>query len=68
MTTWAYDEGHHPVRMGVSGHTVAFNYDALGRELTRDVGDFATLSHSYDTSGRLTEQFVTCPGRDPRAL
>ncbi|KPC78362.1 DUF6531 domain-containing protein [Streptomyces sp. NRRL S-4] len=66
VTTWAHDEGHRPASMAVSGHTVAFDYDASGRELTRDVDDFVSLSHIYDTSGRLTAQFVTDGvGRDP---
>jgi RHS repeat-associated protein len=40
----------------VSGRSIAFDRDEVGRETARHIGDAVVMTHSYDEGGRLAEQ------------
>ncbi|MFH9723587.1 putative T7SS-secreted protein [Streptomyces sp. NPDC017254] len=58
-STWSYGEAGRRTELIASGHTLAFDHDLLGRETSWRVDDFAALTSSFDTMGRLTVQEVT---------
>ncbi|MFD5124726.1 hypothetical protein [Streptomyces sp. NPDC058385] len=59
VTTWTQGADEDTARMSVSGRTIDFTYDAAGREVTRRIGEFATLTSSYNLAGRLVGQAVS---------
>ncbi|MFK4186258.1 putative T7SS-secreted protein [Streptomyces sparsogenes] len=59
-TVYTYDAAGNRTTLTASGHTVAFERDAAGREVTRHIGELS-LSHIWDPAGRLTEQTLTGP-------
>ncbi|MCM2578720.1 putative T7SS-secreted protein [Streptomyces meridianus] len=58
-STWAYDEAGRRTALTTSGRTLDFEHDPAGREIARHFGETLTLSSSWDTSGRLTDQSLT---------
>ncbi|MFF1410369.1 putative T7SS-secreted protein [Streptomyces sp. NPDC058289] len=56
---WTYDAAGHRTALTTSGHRIAFERDALGRETGRRVGDALALDLVRDDLGRLVEQRVT---------
>ncbi|MEU9402784.1 DUF6531 domain-containing protein [Streptomyces sp. NPDC048242] len=60
-TTWTHGSDDHTARMTVAGRAIDFTYDAAGREVTRHMAGFATLTSTYSPSGRLVGQAVTSP-------
>ncbi|MFF4692187.1 DUF6531 domain-containing protein [Streptomyces sp. NPDC001307] len=67
VTTWAHGVDDTAVRMTVAGRDIDFTYDASGREITRQIGQFATLTSTYGPTGRLVGQAVTA-GADQRLI
>ncbi|MCX4824685.1 DUF6531 domain-containing protein [Streptomyces sp. NBC_01142] len=65
VSTFAYDTAGNRTRLSSCGHSIAFEHDAAGRELTRHIGENLTLAHTFDAAGRLTGQQLT---RDDRTL
>lgn len=65
-TTWSHDAAGRQVDLIASGRAIDVTYDAAGRELTCDVGDFLTLENAFDPMGRLSAQSAT--GADGRTL
>ncbi|UDM04805.1 DUF6531 domain-containing protein [Streptomyces longhuiensis] len=59
VTTWTQGADEGTARMSVSGRAIDFTYDAAGREVTRRIGEFATLTSSYNPAGRLVVQAVS---------
>ncbi|MFD7979073.1 putative T7SS-secreted protein [Streptomyces sp. NPDC059071] len=62
VSTWSYDAAGRRTELTTSGRSVSFTHDAVGRELTRAIGDFALLSSAFDEAGRLTAHEVTGHG------
>ncbi|MBB4795301.1 YD repeat-containing protein [Streptomyces nodosus] len=58
-TTWSHDAADRPVNLVVSGRPIDITYDASGRELTCDIGDFLTLQNAFDPMGQLSAQTAT---------
>ncbi|MER6335524.1 DUF6531 domain-containing protein [Streptomyces tendae] len=58
-SNWAYDVVGRPVRLDLSGHSMAFAYDSEGRETTRRLGESLEVAHVFDELGRLVTQAVT---------
>ncbi|WP_329118633.1 putative T7SS-secreted protein [Streptomyces sp. NBC_01353] len=58
-SSWSYDAAGRRTELTSSGRTLTFAHDALGRETSWGIGDFAALTSSFDTMGRLTDQEVT---------
>ncbi|MEV6249650.1 putative T7SS-secreted protein [Streptomyces sp. NPDC051742] len=58
ISSWSYDAVGRRVSLTTSGRELAFSFDALGREVERTVSDFVSLTSSYDTMSRLTDQEV----------
>ncbi|MDX2292794.1 MULTISPECIES: putative T7SS-secreted protein, partial [Streptomyces] len=59
VSEWTYDAAGRRTRLTSSGRELTFSFDALGRETARSIGDFTTLTSSYDELSRLTTQEVT---------
>jgi RHS repeat-associated protein len=55
-TEWAYDAAGNHERMVASGRTIDFS---AGRELSRQIAGFVTLTNEFDEAGRLATQSVT---------
>ncbi|MEU6255305.1 DUF6531 domain-containing protein [Streptomyces sp. NPDC047043] len=53
---WTYDKVGNRSRLEASGRTVRFDHDWSGLETNRFLGESITLSHLYDSLGRLTAQ------------
>nr|WP_309506020.1 RHS repeat-associated core domain-containing protein [Streptomyces sp. LP11] len=62
VTTWHYDIAGRPTRMDAAGRAVEFEYDAVGREVSRRIGNHLTWSNQFDPMGRLTAQTVSKTG------
>ncbi|MEU2240333.1 putative T7SS-secreted protein [Streptomyces sp. NPDC018338] len=58
-SAWSYDAAGRRTELTSSGRRLAFTHDVLGRETTRHIADFAVLTSSFDTMGRLKSQEVT---------
>ncbi|MFD4131237.1 hypothetical protein [Streptomyces goshikiensis] len=54
-STWSYDAAGRPAGLGADAGSLAFAYDASGREFERRLGDGARLTQSWDINYRLTE-------------
>ncbi|MFF7146393.1 DUF6531 domain-containing protein [Streptomyces nodosus] len=67
ITTWAQRLDDNTARMTVAGRAVDFTYDGAGREVTRHIAGFATLTSTYGASGRLVDQAVSV-GADQRLI
>ncbi|TGA83131.1 type IV secretion protein Rhs, partial [Streptomyces palmae] len=61
ITTYAYDAAGNRTTLTTSGHTLASEHDAAGRERVRRIGDTLTLTNTFDPLGRLTTQHLTGP-------
>ncbi|MEU7434672.1 DUF6531 domain-containing protein [Streptomyces sioyaensis] len=59
LTSWAYDSLGRPRQMTGSGRSFDFEYDVMGRETSRQLGEFFSLSQTWNASGRLASQTVT---------
>lgn len=57
-STWAYDASGRPIGLNVSGHTVDFERDEVGRASTLRFDETLALAHTFDVFGRLTAQSV----------
>ncbi|MEU9716862.1 RHS repeat-associated core domain-containing protein [Streptomyces sp. NPDC047976] len=64
VSTWTYDAVGCRTSLTTSGRTITFDYDAVGQETTRRIGDAVRLSSQYDQRGRLTTQHVTSAGHN----
>ncbi|MFD8951573.1 putative T7SS-secreted protein [Streptomyces xanthophaeus] len=62
ISAWTYDAVGSRTSLTTSGRTTTFDYDAVGQEITRRIGDTVTLLSRYDHGGRLTAQHVTGDG------
>ncbi|MFD7323107.1 putative T7SS-secreted protein [Streptomyces sp. NPDC059875] len=62
VSEWSYDAAGRRSRLTTSGRTLDFSFDAMGREVARNVGDFTSLTSSFDELGRLTTQEITSGG------
>lgn len=62
VSRWTYDAVGCRTSLTTSGRTITFDYDAIGQEITRRIGDTVTLLSRYDHGGRLTTQHVTGTG------
>ncbi|TGB18773.1 DUF6531 domain-containing protein, partial [Streptomyces palmae] len=60
---WAYGPTGLPSTLSTAGHTLAFEYDAEGRETRRAIGA-VTLTQSWSARGLLTAQSVTADTED----
>ena len=56
---WTLDRSGRPETLAVSGHTVRFNHDPLGREVERELDGRVRLRQAYDPQARLAAQSVT---------
>ncbi|MGW7386709.1 DUF6531 domain-containing protein [Streptomyces sp. NPDC054794] len=58
-SSWSYDVAgrHLSLSMG-TGRTIDFSHDLAGQELARRLDDFATLTSTFDETGRVTAQTV----------
>ncbi|MCX5374987.1 putative T7SS-secreted protein [Streptomyces sp. NBC_00091] len=62
VSAWTYDAVGCRTSLTTSGRTITFDYDAVGQEITRRIGDSVMMSSRYDHGGRLTTQHVTSAG------
>ncbi|WP_407561291.1 RHS repeat-associated core domain-containing protein [Streptomyces sp. 184] len=62
VSTWSYDSRSRRTTLTAAERTIAFELDGIGREISRRIGGFATISHDYDDLGHLSGQTVTAPG------
>ncbi|WP_327361259.1 DUF6531 domain-containing protein [Streptomyces sp. NBC_01296] len=60
---WTYDPAGRPAAISTEAGSLTFAYDAAGRETERRLGDGVTLTQSWDTAHRLTEQTLSGSGR-----
>jgi RHS repeat-associated protein len=58
LSTWEYDARDQPVSLTTAGHTIRFGYDAIGREVRRELGA-AFLTQDWDPNHRLVGQSIT---------
>ncbi|MFJ3225964.1 putative T7SS-secreted protein [Streptomyces sp. NPDC086783] len=63
VTTYAYGADGQTHRLTTGGRPVDFTHDAAGRELTRVLADFVTVSSAWDEAGRLSAQHITAGAR-----
>ncbi|MEV8016799.1 DUF6531 domain-containing protein [Streptomyces sp. NPDC086554] len=64
-SSWSYDAAGNTTQLDSGNHTIAFERDVSGQELTRHIDAVTTLSHTFDELGRLTSQRVrNADGRD----
>ncbi|MHB6910699.1 DUF6531 domain-containing protein [Streptomyces sp. DB-54] len=56
---WRYDTVGNPAALTASGHGIAFQHDASGREIGRRLGDDLAFSYAWGPAGRLVSQMVT---------
>nr|WP_129841608.1 DUF6531 domain-containing protein [Streptomyces sp. RFCAC02] len=61
-STWDYDGAGNPVRLSSDGRELTFGRDALGREVTRDVGGFLRGEQEWDAAGRLVGRRLSRAG------
>ncbi|MFF3140769.1 DUF6531 domain-containing protein [Streptomyces sp. NPDC057927] len=59
VSDWTYDPVGHPVQLRSAAGSLAFSYDAVGRETERRIGDAATLTQSWSATGHLAVQSLT---------
>lgn len=62
-STFGFDAAGRCSNLGSSGRTVAFARNAVGKESNRYVGISVSLSHEFDTVGRLASQELWAHGR-----
>ncbi|MDT0457436.1 RHS repeat-associated core domain-containing protein [Streptomyces sp. DSM 41527] len=55
---WTFDQAGRRKACAILGHTMAFEHDAVGREVARHIGEDLSLTQSWDASGHLTSQVV----------
>ncbi|MFI6514789.1 RHS repeat-associated core domain-containing protein [Spirillospora sp. NPDC050679] len=55
---WTYDADGHPSSLSMAGHTMRFEYDAVGREVQRCIDDKTILAQQWDGAHRLTTQTI----------
>ncbi|MFE1315733.1 putative T7SS-secreted protein [Streptomyces sp. NPDC058755] len=60
-TVWQFDAAGQPRRLLADGRLITLEYDRAGREVSRRFADSLTVSRSFDTMGRLTNQAVHSP-------
>jgi YD repeat-containing protein len=58
VSRWTFDVYGQPTAFAGTAGSLAFEYDAAGRETTRFLGGQAALTHSFDPMGRLTAQAI----------
>ncbi|KPI15694.1 RHS repeat-associated core domain containing protein-containing protein [Actinobacteria bacterium OK074] len=58
-STWSYNSQGLPAELVTGAGSLAFAYDAAGRETSRRLGEGTTLTQAWDAADRLTEQRVT---------
>jgi RHS repeat-associated protein len=56
VSTWSYDAAGRPTALDTEGHRIDFTFDATGREILRGLGPGLSLTHDWDTNGRLGAQ------------
>ncbi|MFG2629372.1 RHS repeat-associated core domain-containing protein [Streptomyces sp. NPDC048473] len=56
---WTYDPTGRPARLSTDAGSLAFTYDAAGRETERRLGDSVMLTQNWDAAHRLTEQTLS---------
>lgn len=59
VSTWAYDAAGRPTALDTEGHRIDFTFDETNREILRGLGPGLTLTHDWDTTGRLGAQRLT---------
>ncbi|MEW2118483.1 RHS repeat-associated core domain-containing protein [Streptomyces sp. NPDC005474] len=59
---WSYDTAGSAVELVSSGHTIRFDRDSAGQEITRRIGESTIVSHTYDPLGRVTSQSLVQDG------
>ena len=57
-SAWVFDPAGRPESLRTGGHTLAFDHDIAGREISRRIGDAATLTQRWDADHRLTAQSI----------
>ena len=58
VSRWTFDVYGQPTAFAGTAGSLAFEYDAAGRETTRFLGGRAALTQSFDPMGRLTAQAI----------
>jgi RHS repeat-associated protein len=65
---WEFDAADRPVALHVAGQTLAFSYDAAGREVGRTLGRFADVRRDWNDAHRLVaESWTTATGSGSRS-
>ncbi|TLS42927.1 hypothetical protein FE633_28440 [Streptomyces montanus] len=59
VSTWEFDAADNQTRLTASGRVIGFRHDAMGRELTRQVGEFASMACAFDELGRITTNSIS---------
>ncbi|MBQ0848679.1 RHS repeat protein [Streptomyces sp. BH-SS-21] len=59
VSTWEFDAADNRIRLIASGRPIAFTHDASGHELSRQVGESASMSATFDELGRITTQSIS---------
>ncbi|PWI17216.1 hypothetical protein DI272_25925, partial [Streptomyces sp. Act143] len=61
VSTYTYDAQGRRSSLNTSGHSLRFDYDIAGREVTREIDTVLTLHSRWDASGSLVEQSAETP-------
>ncbi|MFJ9901897.1 DUF6531 domain-containing protein [Streptomyces sp. NPDC101152] len=64
VSAFSYDETGLPTAFDMAGHRIAFGFDALGRETSRELGRGLRLHQTWDGTNRLTAQHLTREGTE----